>query len=159
MRTPFIVLFFSVFLLGPFFSGTSYGQQPSFNCMKATRSDEATICGNSELASFDRQLQGLYEAVRDAVAPGDRIFLRDTQRFWLQKRNACGTSVNCIAGLYRSRISELKILLAGPITTPPPVATRPPTTTRPESTPPTSSEPRPTDGRTKDACDAFPTLC
>jgi S1-C subfamily serine protease len=90
-----------------------HGQQPSFNCTTDTRPDERTICASAALSQFDRQLSNLYVAARDGLDAAQQILLRDAQRNWLRQRAACGANANCIASLYRARISQFQAMLAG----------------------------------------------
>jgi uncharacterized protein len=144
----------SFLLCASFPLNSAFGQQPSFSCVKVTRSDEAAICRDAQLSSLDRQLQDLYKAVREGLGPDDKILLRDTQRLWLQKRAACAASVDCIGDMYKTRISQLKTQLAGPAgpstKSEPSIAPAAPTATAPA--------PAPSPGA-RDACEAFPTLC
>ena len=120
--------------------------QPSFNCATNRAPDEVTICGNIALSQLDRQLGDLYGAVREGLDLNQQQGLRDVQRNWLRQRTACGSDASCIARLYQQRISQLRTILAGPpapVTPPAPVGARPP----------------PPGGNSRDACDAFPTLC
>jgi uncharacterized protein len=121
-------------------ASVTHAQQPGFDCAAATTVDEITICGNAALSQLDRQLETLYVALRENLTLGNRTALRDTQRFWLQKRNACGQNTQCIANLYRGRIPQLQALLSGG------TASRLPSTPVP-------------DPGTQDACSVFPTLC
>lgn len=120
-------------------------QGPSFNCVTDTRPDERTVCASAALSQLDRQLSTLYFAVRDGLDAGQQAVLRDGQRSWIRERQSCGANAACISALYQRRISQLQQMMAGrPAVTPTPDA--------PAARPPTS-------GGTRDACDAFPTLC
>ena len=129
-------------------------QQPGFNCRIATGLDEITICQSSDLAKLDRQLQGLYDTLQDRLSPSDKILLKETERRWLLKRSDCGTNGGCIASQYRIRINQLAALLAGDSN---PSGATPASSPQPPA-PASSGGSRPSTG-SKDACDAFPTLC
>jgi uncharacterized protein len=138
--------------LGLFLAGApeeAFSQQPSFNCATNRAPDEVTICGSVALSQMDRQLSDLYFTLRDGLAVSQQLALRDSQRGWLRLRAACGFDANCISRLYQQRIPQFRAILAGP----PPVQSTPSTPTAPVGTRPSSG------GGTRDACDAFPTLC
>lgn len=68
---------------------------------------EQTICGDTILSAFDRQLALAYEA----APPGP---VRSGQRDWLRRRDACGTDILCIEREYRLRIEQLRAARAAP---------------------------------------------
>ena len=127
----------------------STGSAPADWCSNPRTPDEITICGNSALSQFDRQLGQLYIAVRTGLSLDQQSLLRDTQRAWLSQRSACGWNADCIARLYQTRIPQLRGMLAGG-------APLPSTGSAPAATP--APVPTPT-GSGRDACDMFPTLC
>ena len=120
-------------------------QGPSFNCVTDTRPVERTVCASAALSQLDRQLSTLYFAVRDGLDAGQQAVLRDGQRNWIRERQSCGANAACISALYQRRISQLQQMMAG----------RPAVTPAPDASP---ARP-PASGGTRDACDAFPTLC
>src|SRR5262249_26834705 len=122
-----------------------HAQGPSFNCVTDTRPDERTVCASAALSQLDRQLSTLYFALRDGLDAGQQAVLRDGQRNWIRERQICGANAACISALYQRRISQLQQMMAG----------RPAVTPAPDATP---TRP-PASGGTRDACDAFPTLC
>jgi uncharacterized protein len=129
----------------------AHAQRPSFNCAVATALDEAMICRDGNLANLDNQLSAIFRVLLDTLNGSDKALLRETERLWLAKRAACGARADCIANMYRIRIEQLNILVAGNPTTPAIPASGPSATGGP--TKPASP------GGSKDACDAFPTLC
>ena len=81
---------------------------PSFDCTKAATSVEKLICGDSELASLDDKLAGLYGAALKKEPANQRA----PQREWLQQRNACASSSQirqCIFESYQRRIAAVQI--------------------------------------------------
>ena len=68
---------------------------PSFPCAGALSSAEAAICGDPELAAWDRAVAKLYRVQRKAgdIKPSD-------QRQWLSRRNECGSNRTCLAEVY-----------------------------------------------------------
>lgn len=86
------------------------GAGPSFSCAAPSLSPtERQICGNAELAGYDRELAGLYEAkIQSASSSEEKTQLLQSQRAWLQKRNACGDGLDCIKGAYLTKIYDLQ---------------------------------------------------
>jgi uncharacterized protein len=117
--------------------------QPSFDCRTNTGPDERTICASRALSQMDRRLSNAYLELRGRLDSDQQIRLRDVQRNWLRQRANCVANVNCIAALYQTRIPQLEAMLAGATT----------------STAPSGTPQSPSTGGTRDACDAFPTLC
>lgn len=67
---------------------------PSFNCNYAQTATEAAICGDPELAQLEMRMFESYLGLVDAV--GERRARRIADRF-LERRQACGDDVECIA--------------------------------------------------------------
>ena len=84
----------------------------SFNCAKASTPDEQVICQNSYLAGLDEQMASLYSELRAYMSAPRKDALRNTQRTWLNSRQRCGFSEDCIAGHYTDRIAALQSSLA-----------------------------------------------
>ena len=81
--------------------------QPSFDCRKARSVSERLICSNPELAALDRGLAQHFDAVRDAIAEGDRkAFAAEARKAW-QVREAHCRDVACLSEWYRTRTSQL----------------------------------------------------
>jgi uncharacterized protein/ankyrin repeat protein len=81
------------------------GYGASFDCRKATTSAEKLVCSSNEARILDVQLYETYQRVLRLSANEDAI--RKQQLRWLnESRNTCKT-VDCITGVYKSRISEL----------------------------------------------------
>ncbi len=75
---------------------------PSFDCSKAAKSAEITICTNADLAALDVKNMELYVKAKsiDAVA---------TKEIWKQSiksKYACGTDVDCIKEVYNKSIKH-----------------------------------------------------
>lgn len=84
---------------------------PSFNCAKATRSTELTICANPDLAALDVKNMSLYIKAKsmDAVA---------TKEIWKQSiksKYACGADVECITEVYKQSITHYGCVAAGKV--------------------------------------------
>lgn len=83
--------------------------RPSFDCARARTVVERSICApDKQLHTSDRQLAGLFDAVR---AEGKTT--RAEQRRWLRARDACAGRPEgwerdgCISGAYQDRIAAL----------------------------------------------------
>jgi uncharacterized protein YecT (DUF1311 family) len=87
----------------------------SFDCTTANAQTEKTICGDYELAAWDRSVA---RALKDLLKawPDKEPALRASQADYLTKRNACGIDGNCIATAMSWRIEELIMQMnqAGP---------------------------------------------
>jgi uncharacterized protein len=114
-------------------------QQQGVDCATDRNPDEVAVCSSSLLLQLDRQLNGIYASLREQLDGNQQIILRDSQRYWMRQRAACGSDTNCIYRLYQERIQRLNavVVRAPPLPTPPP-----------------AGRPSPAD-----ACDKFPTLC
>ncbi len=78
---------------------------PSFNCARATSSDERAVCRSQALSAQDRQLARLYRDVQHCTAMGGKGANIDDQLDWLKARERCGADRACLSNLYRARIS------------------------------------------------------
>ncbi len=81
---------------------------PSFACRDARTAAELTICRVDELARLDRELTGLYMAIRANLPRAAVRHLSVEQRVWLFSRNQCGANVDCLRQAYRERIAQLQ---------------------------------------------------
>ena len=78
---------------------------PSFDCAKASSSQEKLICSDADLAKLDAQLADAYSNARKAAS--DRAALLASQRAWIkQSFNACNDKT-CLTSACQSRIAEL----------------------------------------------------
>jgi len=84
-------------------STTAYS--PSFDCSRVTSDQENLICGDSELAELDVNLNNAYIAAKNKSA--DKSLLLNEQRTWVQTvRNACADK-ECLKESMSRRIEEL----------------------------------------------------
>lgn len=79
----------------------------SFDCRKASKPDETTICDSRQLSEFDVRMATLYQVILKLVPMGTRGALQDQQQAWLRSRGDCGDDHGCIAALYEARIRAL----------------------------------------------------
>jgi len=82
---------------------------PSFNC-NATQLTvtEKRICGDNVLASDDKQLAYVFRTVVEKASPAERVRLLEEQKVWLEQRDKCGESWDCIDTGYHRRIFDLQ---------------------------------------------------
>ena len=82
---------------------------PSFDCAKASTATEKAICSDVDLARLDRSLADAYA---QAIAPtgdgGGVGRIKDEQRAWVAKRDACGGDVGCLTSSYQARLKALQ---------------------------------------------------
>ncbi|MDB4988099.1 MAG: hypothetical protein JWN04_3277 [Myxococcaceae bacterium] len=79
--------------------------QASFSCAEAATPTEKAICGNAELASWDRSVAEALRQLAWRGANADEI--HDEQRAWLRARDQCGANAACLATSMRNRTWEL----------------------------------------------------
>jgi uncharacterized protein len=86
---------------------------PSFDCRADTNAVERTICSDPALSARDRSLSEIYYRLADSLPQAERFALRDQQRDWIRRRNACGNLVPCLVNAYDQRIGQLRALSGG----------------------------------------------
>lgn len=79
-------------------------------CSQATTPTEGAICADPDLKKLDTEMADAYHRTFTANQPNTpaRKFLIDSQRRWLQTRDACQADVACIKKAYQKRIQVLK---------------------------------------------------
>ena len=83
---------------------------PSFDCTKASSVVEHAICNDPQLAALDGQLSAAYAEARAVRDEAERLVLRDAQRAWLKRRDACASDpwpVVCVKDSMLQRLAEL----------------------------------------------------
>jgi uncharacterized protein YecT (DUF1311 family) len=86
---------------------------PSFDCTKAVKAIEKSVCADVQLARLDRQVAKAYAAAVRSADTGERERLRRGQREWLaQQRASCGSKSGralklCLMASYRARAKVL----------------------------------------------------
>lgn len=79
---------------------------PSYNCAKAATPTEYAVCSSEDLWALDRAMASLYFFFREnSNAYRSQEFLT-SQRNWLKRRNACGSSEVCLIERYSSRLFD-----------------------------------------------------
>ncbi|MET3663362.1 peptidoglycan-binding protein [Aquamicrobium ahrensii] len=81
--------------------------QPGFDCEQARASDELAVCASATLRHLDSQMSANYAQLIKDASEADAAHWRNTQRAFLEKRQACGSEVPCLTLLYEDRIAEL----------------------------------------------------
>ena len=84
----------------------------SFYCAKATTATENTICHDEHLAALDRQMAKSYGqlivTMRQARNYTEALqYVTESQKKWLQERNACRADTFCITNAYGRRLAAL----------------------------------------------------
>ena len=83
----------------------------SFDCQKAQTPTEKTICQNRTLNDADVKMVTSYNIVRHLVPMGTRSVIQREQVKWLEFRDQCRESVDCLAQVYRMRQQQLDLHL------------------------------------------------
>lgn len=80
---------------------------PSFDCRRARNSAERTICADPGLADMDVRMARRYARMQNNVDGKAAQILRDEQREWLRRRDAC-TTRGCVALMYETRAARME---------------------------------------------------
>ena len=81
----------------------------SFDCAKAGTATEKAICSDVALARLDRTLADSYaQALSWASDDAEKTKIRDAQRKWIGKRDACGGDIGCLTSAYDARLKALQ---------------------------------------------------
>ena len=83
------------------------GFSPSFNCRRATTEVNRAICSSPQLSTLDRDVsRSFYRAVTGTDLDTQKAIDRDQVDF-LNQRARCSSN-DCIAGVYRRRLDQLR---------------------------------------------------
>ncbi|SSW67484.1 hypothetical protein AGI3411_03147 [Achromobacter agilis] len=77
------------------------------NCSQARSASEKAICADADLVRLDADLAAAYAALGRAK-PDTRDALRQSQRDWLARRNACAADAACLRWQYELRLDALQ---------------------------------------------------
>jgi uncharacterized protein YecT (DUF1311 family) len=85
---------------------------PSFDCSDSTlNAAERTICSSAALSHADNQLSALYDLLLNKYTSSrGRPAVRQSQRAFLERRNACGADVSCLTAAYAARQQTIRDL-------------------------------------------------
>lgn len=78
----------------------------SFDCRRALTATEKLVCGDPQLSEDDGNLDFAYSLLLRHAAPSARAGIREGQRAWLRKRDACAQK-SCLLDLYSDRYSAV----------------------------------------------------
>lgn len=110
MKTPFSLIF-AAMVSATTFSPIGPANAASFSCMEIERLNaaERRICRSYRLGALDERLDSWYRRALERASYFDQVgWLRDEQRAWLRRRNACGGNYWCLRRKYKNRIRSLK---------------------------------------------------
>lgn len=79
---------------------------PSFDCRRARNNAERAICADPGLADLDVRMARRYARMQNNVDGKAAQILRDEQREWLRRRDACETR-SCVALMYETRAARM----------------------------------------------------
>lgn len=79
---------------------------PSFDCARAGTSTEFAVCDSEELWVLDNAMANLYFFYKRNQNTGRSAEFLDSQGAWLQRRDACGASLDCLTERYSSRLFD-----------------------------------------------------
>jgi len=78
--------------------------QPAFDCKKATKPTEITICANTELAALDVENMAAYKNAKNR----DPIASKEILSASVKSKYSCGMDISCIKSSYEKSIVEFK---------------------------------------------------
>jgi uncharacterized protein len=78
------------------------------NCGKTVTIVERAICSSYPLGQSEARMATLYGIATSLVAMGRRGDLEQSQKAWLETRNACGPRISCLKAQYLERIGALQ---------------------------------------------------
>ncbi|WP_180112332.1 lysozyme inhibitor LprI family protein [Acinetobacter sp. YH12131] len=87
---------------------SSFAHAASFSCEKAKTQTEHAICEHRAVNDADVKMATTYRIVSRLVAMGTRSQIRDEQFRWLELRDRCGASVDCLTQVYNLRQQKLE---------------------------------------------------
>ncbi len=97
----------TVFSAAPASEIANAAEYAPLNCAKAGTPAEQTICGSYALGQSEARVATLFSVATSLVAMGQRGDIQDAQRQWLASRDACGSNMGCLIGVYDRRIRAL----------------------------------------------------
>lgn len=97
------MVFFSLF------SGSVYAA--SFNCDHARTQTEQAICEHRAVNDADVKMATTYNIIKRLVPMGTRGVIQDEQMKWLQLRDQCSNSRNCLIEVYKMRQQKLDMYM------------------------------------------------
>ncbi len=95
----------------------STAEATSFDCAKAQNFAETTICSSPALQRADEDVNSAYVKAVDRVPDKQKADVRQSQRSWLKRRNAC-TTTSCVSVAMTEQLRTLTQWGAEPSATP-----------------------------------------
>ena len=80
---------------------------PSFDCSKATKPTDITICDQSDLVVLDLENMSIYKNAKKT----DPIATKEVWKESIKYKYACGTDVECITGIYKKSIQRYTCIM------------------------------------------------
>lgn len=77
--------------------------KPSFDCGTARLPAELTICRVLNLGEMDAQIASHFSEIMSLATEAEKGEVKNEQRAWLQKRNACGDDIGCLLATMSDR--------------------------------------------------------
>ena len=91
---------------------TSFVGRPSFDCGRARRKSEVTVCSDSGLSALDVNMATEYRRALSSASPDERGLLQSTRDRFLAYRDRCPNR-QCIADAYVGRMREIRDIMEG----------------------------------------------
>lgn len=82
-------------------------ETPGFDCGKAYKVSELTICKTRDLAKLDRALNDVYQTALSGRSGSDKAQLVEEQRLWIVRRDKCDRGTGCLKTRMQERLAEL----------------------------------------------------
>ena len=101
----------SIVLIFGSISSIQISSAASFNCQHAMSKTEHAVCEHRGLNDADVQMTTTYNIVRRLVPMGNRSLIQTEQVKWLNLRNQCQDSVECLKNIYQMRQQRLDLHL------------------------------------------------
>ena len=90
-------------------ASTTKQTAPSFDCSKAKKPTDMTVCANPELVALDLKNMKLYKNAKSRDATTTKAIFKAS----IKSKYACGTAVECIKKVYQQSILNYGCVAAG----------------------------------------------
>lgn len=88
---------------------TTQSYAASFDCQKAQSQTEKAICQHRTLNDADVKMATSYNIIRHLVPMSTRSVIQRDQVKWLQFRDQCQESVDCLMQVYKMRQQQIDL--------------------------------------------------
>lgn len=82
-------------------------EAPGFDCSRAYKVSELTICKTRDLAKLDRELNDVYQKALSGLSSSEKAKLVEEQRHWIVRRDKCDRGTGCLMTRMQERLAEL----------------------------------------------------